>query len=48
VDERHQAQSIDVAKEVGVTVTFYDGYVAQFDLLGLRQRMPVCDAPQHA
>ena len=40
MDERHLAQSIDVAKEVGVTVTFYDGYVAQFDLLSLRQGCP--------
>ena len=40
MDERHQAQSIDVAKEVGVTVTFYDGYVAQFDLVTLRQGCP--------
>jgi DUF971 family protein len=40
MDERHQAQSIDVAKEVGVTVTFYDGYIARFDLLSLRQDCP--------
>jgi DUF971 family protein len=40
VDERHQPQSIDVAKEVGVTVTYYDGYVAQFDLVSLRQGCP--------
>jgi len=40
VDERHQPQSIDVAKEVGVTVTYYDGYVAQFDLVDLRQGCP--------
>ena len=33
-------QSIDVAKDVGVTVTYYDGYVAQFDLVTLRQGCP--------
>jgi DUF971 family protein len=40
VDERHQPKSIDVAKEDGVTVTYYDGYVAQFDLVSLRQGCP--------
>ena len=40
MDERHQTQSIDVAKEVGVTVTYDDGYVAQFDLVTLRQGCP--------
>ena len=40
MDERHQPQSIDVAKEVGVTVTYYDDYVAHFDLVSLRQGCP--------
>ena len=33
-------QSIDIAKDVGVTMTYDDGYVAQFDLVTLRQRCP--------
>jgi DUF971 family protein len=40
VDDRHQPESIDVAKDVAVTVTYLDGYVAQFDLVSLRQGCP--------
>jgi len=39
VDERHQPESIDVSKDA-VTLTYGDGYVAQFDLVSLRQGCP--------
>jgi DUF971 family protein len=40
VDERHQAESIDVSRDAEVSVTYADGYVAQFDLETLRQGCP--------
>ena len=40
VDERQQPESIDVSKDAAVTVTYLDGYVAQFDLVSLRQGCP--------
>ncbi|MBA3287481.1 MAG: DUF971 domain-containing protein [Acidimicrobiia bacterium] len=40
MDERHQPESIDVAKDAAVTVTYLDGYVARFDLVSLRQGCP--------
>jgi prepilin-type processing-associated H-X9-DG protein len=40
VDDRHQPESIDVAKDAAVTVTYLDGYVAQFDLMSLRKGCP--------
>ena len=40
MDERQQPESIDVAKDAAVTVTYLDGYVAQFDLVSLRQGCP--------
>jgi DUF971 family protein len=36
VDERHQAVNTDVKRDTGVTITFADGYVADFDLMTLR------------
>jgi DUF971 family protein len=40
VDQRHEPQTIDVAKEEGVTITYLDGYVARFDLATLRRGCP--------
>jgi prepilin-type processing-associated H-X9-DG protein len=40
VDERYQARAIDVARDRGVTITFYDGHVAHFDLVTLRRNCP--------
>ena len=40
MDERQQPESIDVSKDTAVTVTYLDGYVAQFDLVSLRQGCP--------
>jgi hypothetical protein len=40
VNDRHQTESIDVAKDAAATVTYLDGYVAQFDLVRLRQGCP--------
>jgi len=40
VDERHQPESINVSKDSAVTVTYLDGYVAQFELVSLRQGCP--------
>ena len=40
MDERHQPESIDVAKDAGVTVTYRDGHVARFDLVSLRRGCP--------
>jgi len=40
VDERYEPAKIDVDRETGVTLTYLDGLVAQFDLLALRQGCP--------
>jgi DUF971 family protein len=40
VDEHHQPESINVSKDRAVTVTYLDGYVAQFELVSLRQGCP--------
>jgi prepilin-type processing-associated H-X9-DG protein len=40
VDERYEPKSIDVAKDAGVTITFFDGHVARFDLMTLRLACP--------
>ena len=40
MDERQQPESVDVSKDTAVTVTYLDGYVAQFDLVSLRQGCP--------
>lgn len=40
MDERYEPGSIDVEREVGVTFTFLDGYVAHFDLVALRLGCP--------
>lgn len=39
-DPRYEPASIDVAKDVGVTMTFLDGQVARFDLMSLRLGCP--------
>jgi ATP-binding protein involved in chromosome partitioning len=36
VDERHQPASTDVKRDTGITITYADGYVAEFDLMTLR------------
>ncbi len=36
MDERYIAESTDVQRDQGVTITFADGYVADFDLMTLR------------
>lgn len=40
VDERYQPETIDVAKDAGVTLTFLDGHVSRFDLMRLRLGCP--------
>jgi DUF971 family protein len=40
VDERYQPRTIDVARDQGVTITFFDGHTARFDLLSLRRWCP--------
>jgi DUF971 family protein len=40
VDERYEPKTIDVAKDAGVTVTFFDGHIARFDLMTLRLACP--------
>jgi DUF971 family protein len=40
VDERYEPAKIDVEREVGVTITYTDGYVASFDLPALRRGCP--------
>jgi DUF971 family protein len=40
VDDRFQASDTVVEREVGVTITFLDGYIARFDLSTLRQGCP--------
>lgn len=40
MSERDEPQSVDVAREEGVTVTFRDGYVARFGLAELRRGCP--------
>jgi DUF971 family protein len=40
VDDRFEPATIDVERDVGVTLTFLDGYVARFDLLTLRVGCP--------
>lgn len=40
MDDRYQPSAIDVERDESVTVTFADGYVARFDLLGLRLGCP--------
>jgi DUF971 family protein len=40
VDERYEPAAIDVRRDEGVTLTFVDGYVAELDLLALRQGCP--------
>jgi DUF971 family protein len=36
VDERYHAESTDIQRDRGVTITYADGYVAHFDLMTLR------------
>ena len=36
MDDRHRAEETDVQRDVGVTITYADGYVAHFDLMTLR------------
>ena len=40
VEDRFEPQTIDVDREVGVTITFLDGHVAAFDLTTLRRGCP--------
>ena len=40
MDDRFQASDTVVEREVGVTITFADGYIASFDLLTLRHGCP--------
>ena len=40
VDERYEPKTIDVAKDAGVTITFFDGHIARFDLMTLRLACP--------
>ncbi len=40
VDARYEPKTIDVAKDEGVTITFFDGHVARFDLMTLRLACP--------
>lgn len=40
IDERFQAEKIDVDRKAGVTLTFHDGHVARFDLMQLRLGCP--------
>jgi prepilin-type processing-associated H-X9-DG protein len=40
MDERYEPKTIDVAKDAGVTITFFDGHVAHFDLMTLRLGCP--------
>lgn len=39
-EERFEPKTIDVERDAGVTITYYDGYVARFDLLTLRHGCP--------
>ena len=40
MDERYEPETIDVAKDAGLTITYHDGYVARFDLVTLRLGCP--------
>jgi DUF971 family protein len=40
MDERYEPKTIDVARDTGVTIGYYDGYEAAFDLLTLRRVCP--------
>jgi DUF971 family protein len=40
VDDRYEPATIDVDRAEAVTITFADGYVARFDLRGLREECP--------
>jgi DUF971 family protein len=40
VDDRYEPETIDVARDEGVTVTYLDGEVARFDLMRLRLSCP--------
>jgi DUF971 family protein len=40
VDERSEPRSIDVVRDEGVTLTYLDGYAADFDLVTLRRACP--------
>ncbi len=40
MDERNEPESIDVARDESVTVTYLDGEVARFDLVSLRRACP--------
>lgn len=40
MDERYEPRTIDVERSQGVTITFFDGAVAAFDLEPLRRACP--------
>jgi DUF971 family protein len=43
VDDRTQAIDIDVVRDVGVTITFADDYLAEFNLTELRLSCPCAE-----
>jgi ATP-binding protein involved in chromosome partitioning len=40
MDDLYEPEKIDVARDAGVTITFHDGFVADFDLVTLRHACP--------
>jgi DUF971 family protein len=40
VDDRYEPMNIDVERDKGVTLTYVDGYVVNFDLVTLRKGCP--------
>jgi len=40
VDDRYEPDTVEVVRDEGVTITFVDGYVLDFDLLTLRTGCP--------
>lgn len=40
MDDRYRPESIEVSKDIELSVTYQDGYVARFDLVPLRQGCP--------
>jgi DUF971 family protein len=40
MEDLYEPEKIDVARDAGVTITFHDGFVADFDLVTLRHACP--------
>ena len=40
MDDRYEPENIDVVRDKGVTISFHDGYVVEFDLVTLRHACP--------